>query len=147
MFVGADLEALVREVKALVVDELTKNRVSGTGGDGSEGQIRVTMQHFNTVLEKIRGSLDSADFERYEQKSWNLLYGKQKREILFQAANLINQVEYLKRKGDIPREIEKRSDDLKTQVYWTKKSFDSIQDGVTRLRRSLSDLSGERSPR
>jgi len=137
-FVGADLEALVREVKALIIDGLIGNEVSFKEDKIPEGSIKITQRHFDIVLDTIKGSLDGADFERYEQKSWDLLYGKGKRDLLYQAVNLVNQVEYLKNKGELPREIEKLSDNLKDLIYWQKKSFGSIQKNIAELRLALS---------
>ncbi len=137
-FVGADLEALVREVKALVIDGLIRNEVSDKEDKIPEGPITITKRHFDIILDTIKGSLDGADFERYEQKSWDLLYAKGKRDLLYQAVNLVNQAEYLKNKGELSPEIEKLSDNLKDLIYWQKKSFGPIQKKVAELRLALS---------
>jgi transitional endoplasmic reticulum ATPase len=136
-FVGADLEAVVREVKALIVDELTRNEVSGEGDKIPDSSITITQRHFDTVLDKIKGSLDGSDFEQYEQKSWDLLYGKSKRDILLRAANLVNQIEYMKGKYTISDEISRRADELRDLVYWERKSFDTIQKSTDELRQAL----------
>jgi transitional endoplasmic reticulum ATPase len=130
-FVGADLEALVREVKALIVDELVR-----MGGENPS--IRVTRRHFDMVLDTMKGSLDSTDFERNEQLSWDLLYGRGKREILHQAADLVNQVDDLKNAGEFPPALEKLSASLNEQIYTVKKDFDTIQHDVAELRRLLA---------
>jgi len=131
-FVGADLESLVREIKAIVIDELTKNEES------KNKTIKISKKHFDMVLEKMKGSLDSADFEKYEQKSWDLLYTQAKREILFQAVNLLVQVDNLKRRHGVDAEIVQRYEDLKDQIYWRKKSFEMIQKSTDELRELLS---------
>jgi transitional endoplasmic reticulum ATPase len=136
-FVGADLEALVREVKAIVVDELTRDGAVGKADEISEGSLKITRRHFDTALERIKGSLDGADFERYEQKSWDLLYGKNKRDILYQAANLVNQIEYLKGKNAVSDKISRRADELRDLVYWERKSFDTLKDRSDELRQTL----------
>lgn len=139
-FVGADLDALVREVKALIIDELIRK-------EGTESPVRITPQHFDTALDKLKGSLDSADFERYEQKSWDLLYGKGKRDILYQAATLVSRAELLKNKGIIPAKIGKLSDTLKDRIYWQNKAFDLIQKDAAELHQLLSDFSKKNSLR
>jgi transitional endoplasmic reticulum ATPase len=136
-FVGADLEALVREVKGLIIDELTRNEDSGKEDKIPESSIKITQQHFDTVLDTMKGSLDGADFERYEQKSWDLLYGKGKRDILYQAVNLVNQIDYLKGKFIIDDKISRSADELRDLVYWQRKSFDSIQNRTDELRQVL----------
>jgi len=141
-FVGADLEALVREVKALVIDELTQNAVDGEDDKTPEYTIKITRKHFDTALENIKGTLDGTDFERYEQKSWDLLYAKGKRDILYQAVNLVNQVEYLKGKHALGDEIVRQADELRDLVYWQRKSFDAIQKRTGELRQALEAAAG-----
>jgi transitional endoplasmic reticulum ATPase len=136
-FVGADIEALVREVKALVIDELTRNDVAGEDDKTPEYTIWITRRHFDAALEKVKGTLDGADFERFEQKSWDLLYAKGKRDILYQAVNLVNQVEYLKGKHAVDGKIVRRADELRDLVYWQRKSFDEIQKRTAELRKAL----------
>jgi transitional endoplasmic reticulum ATPase len=139
-FVGADLEALVREAKAIVIDELT-----GEGGAGEEtvpGTVRITRRHFEAALEQVKGTLDGTDFERYEQKTWDLLYAKGKREILYQAIGLINQVEYLKGKHTLENGIVQQADELRDLVYWQRKSFDAIRERTEKLRKALESAAG-----
>ncbi len=141
-FVGADLEALVREVKALVIDELTRNAVDGEDDKTPEYTIKITRKHFDTALENIKGTLDGTDFERYEQKSWDLLYAKGKRDLLFQAVNLVNQVEYLKGKHALGDEIVRQADELRDLVYWQRKSFEEIQKRIEKLKKALEAAAG-----
>ncbi|WP_292428036.1 CDC48 family AAA ATPase [Methanoregula sp.] len=136
-FVGADLEALVREVKALVIDELTRDAISREDEKTPEYVIKITRQHFDTALENIKGTLDGTDFERFEQKSWDLLYAKGKRDLLYQAVNLVNQIEYLKGKHALGDEIVRQADELRDLVYWQRKSFDAIQERTDELRQAL----------
>jgi len=131
-FVGADLESLIREVKAIVIDDLTINE------NHREKPIIISKKHFDNVLEKMKGSLDSVDFEKYEQKSWDLLYTQAKREVLFQAVNLLGQVDILKRRQGVDPEIVQCYEDLKDQIYWKKKSFDMIQKSTDEFRELLS---------
>ena len=142
-FVGADLEALVREVKALVIDELTRNDVSGEHDKTSDYAITITRRHFDTALEKVKGTLDGTDFERFEQKSWDLLYAKGKRDLLYQAVNLINQVEFLKGKHAVDGKIVRKADDF--GILSTGRENPSMQSRSARLNsgRRLRSLSGK----
>ena len=133
-------EALVREAKAIVLDELT-----GEGGAGEEtvpAEVRISRRHFEAALDRIRGTLDGTDFERYEQKAWDLLYAKGKREILYQAVGLINQVEYLKGKHALNDGILQQADELRDLVYWQRKSFDEIRERTAALRKALEAGTG-----
>lgn len=137
-FVGADLESLVREAKAIVIDELT--REGSAGEETAPETIRITRRHFAAALERVKGTLDGSDFERYEQKTWDLLYAKGKRELLYQAIGLINQVEYLKGKNAVDPGIAQQADELRDLVYWQRKSFDVIRERTEKLRRALEAL-------
>lgn len=138
-YVGADLEALIGEVKVIVMDEIIQGIDSGEIDETLINAMKISKKNFNTALEQMRGSLDSPDFEKYEQKSWDLLYAQGKREILFEAVNLINQVEYLKKKGFVDNKIINVSEMLKNQIYWQKKSFDEIQKSISELKRVLTN--------
>lgn len=136
-YVGADLDALIGEVKVIVMEEIIQGIDAGEIDEKSINRIKISKKHFTTALEQMRGSLDSTDFEKYEQKSWDLLYAQGKREILFEAVNLINQVEYLKKKGSVDTEIIRVSDNIRNQIYWQKKSFDEIKKSLTELKRII----------
>jgi transitional endoplasmic reticulum ATPase len=136
-FVGADLESLVREVKAIVIDEVTTYEDANKKITTFNEPIKISKKHFDLALERMKGSLDSFDFEKYEQKSWDLLYTQRKREILFQAVNLLEQVDILKGRQDINDKISRCYVDLKNEIYWRKKSFDTIQKRTDNLRELL----------
>ena len=127
----------MREVKALVIDELTRDESAGESSTTPEYTIKITRQHFDMALENIKGTLDGTDFERYEQKSWDLLYAKGKRDILYQAVNLVNQIEDLKGKHALGDKIVRQADELRDLVYWQRKSFDVIQKRTAELRKAL----------
>ncbi|HNX18470.1 MAG TPA: AAA family ATPase, partial [Methanoregula sp.] len=141
-FVGADIEALVREVKTLVIDELTKSEATVADSATTEYNIKITRRHFDVALENVKGTLDGADIERYEQKSWDLLYAKGKRDVLQQAVNLVNRVEYLKGKQLVSDEITRQAEELRDIVYWQRKSFDEIQKRTAGLRQALEAVAG-----
>jgi transitional endoplasmic reticulum ATPase len=135
-FVGADLEALVRETKAAVIDELTRD---SAGADKNKAEIAVTIttKHFEAALEQVKGTLDGTDFEKYEQKSWELLYAKSRRDILYEAVSLVNQVEYLKGRNLVDEKIVKLADELRDLVYWQRKSFEEVKEHSAGLRKEL----------
>lgn len=144
-FVGADLEALVREVKALVIDELTHDESFDESNKTNEYIIKISQRHFDEALDKIRGTLDNSDFERYEQKSWDILYEKGKRDQLYHAVNIINEIEYLKTKNSLDVEILRQVDNLKDLVYLQKKSFGSIKSSSLELKKKLDSWSKKRT--
>jgi formamidopyrimidine-DNA glycosylase len=82
----------------------------------------------------MKGSLDSEDFEKYEQKSWDLLFAQAKREVLYNAVHLCGQIDILKKRQGADAEIIRLYEDLKDQVYHKEKSFEKIQKSTDELR-------------
>jgi len=65
-FVGADLEALVREATMAATREFV-NTVSPEEAADSVGNVRVTMDHFETALREVGASVDEDVREQYEE--------------------------------------------------------------------------------
>ena len=120
-----------------MIDELTGDHGAGEDNETPDESIKITRRHFDAALEKVKGTLDGTDFERHEQKSWDLLYAKGKRDILYEAVNLVNQVEYLKGKHRLDARIVKQAEELRDLIYWQRKSFDVIRERTAELRKAL----------
>ncbi|MDD1698258.1 MAG: hypothetical protein LUQ36_07840, partial [Methanoregula sp.] len=110
------------------VDELTRNDTNDVS------TLKISKKHFDSVLDKMKGSLDSADFEKYEQRSWDLLFTQAKREVLYNAVHLCEQIDILKRRQGAGPEIIGLYEDLKDQIYHKEKSFEKIQKRTDELR-------------
>ncbi|MFB6078631.1 MAG: AAA family ATPase, partial [Halarchaeum sp.] len=65
-FVGADVEALVREATMAATREFV-NTVSPEEAADSVGNVRVTMDHFETALREVGASVDEDVREQYEE--------------------------------------------------------------------------------
>ncbi|QLC32675.1 CDC48 family AAA ATPase [Halarchaeum sp. CBA1220] len=65
-FVGADLEALVREATMAATREFV-NTVSPEDAADSVGNVRVTMAHFEQALEEVHASVDEEVREQYDE--------------------------------------------------------------------------------
>ncbi len=65
-FVGADIEALCREASMAATREFVRS-VDPEDIDDSVGNVRITMDHFETALEEITPSVDEETEQRYQE--------------------------------------------------------------------------------
>jgi transitional endoplasmic reticulum ATPase len=87
-FVGADIEALVREAKLAAMREFITLMKGRTDRELQEAvqNVRVTSTHFDLAFERVKGSLDDVTRERYAKDAWQILYNQDQREILEKGA-------------------------------------------------------------
>jgi len=129
-YVGADVEALVREAKMAAMRDF----IVQMGGRSEQERkdaiknVMLTKAHFDAALLTVKGSLDAAALEKSERQAWEMLYNQDQRTILDKAALLIHQAGITHKKAD-----EKVIDELRTAVYTRKKDFAAI----TKLTESL----------
>ncbi len=90
-FVGADIEALVREAKLAAMREFISLMRGRTPREMEEAitNVRITGKHFDEAFQRARGSLDKTSLERYEHLAWDYLYSQEQKEILEKAASAI----------------------------------------------------------
>ncbi len=99
-YVGADIEALVREAKLGAMREFI------TVMDGKSEQemadavvnVRITRAHFDEAAKKVKGSMDRESLEQAERQAWELLYNQEQRTILENAVAALRQAELRKDK-------------------------------------------------
>ena len=122
-FVGADIEALVREAKMAAVREFIK--VMGTKPEHERSDaiknVIITKAHFDEALTKVSGSLDETAIEESERQSWGMLYTADQKEILQTGAAAVRQASM---KGADKEAAGK----LKGAVYARKKDFGKIKE-------------------
>ena len=86
-YVGADIEALVREAKMAAMRDFIVQM-----GDRNEQErkdeikkVMLTKAHFDAALLRVRGSLDQDAIEKSERQAWEMLYNQDQRTILDKA--------------------------------------------------------------
>ena len=122
-YVGADIEAVVREAKmAAMRDFIVQmgNRNEQERKDAIKN-VMLTKEHFDDALLKVRGSLDAAAIEKSERQAWEMLYNAEQREILNKAAALVSGSGTGRRKSD-----EKAVQELRRLTFARKKDFTAI---------------------
>jgi len=131
-FVGADIEALVREAKLAAMREF----IQVMGGKPEQeitdaaGNVRITRKHFDEAKKKVKGSLDQDTLEASERQAWEMLYNQDQRTILENAAAAI-------RRAGLQREKEIDTKDLQAATFGRTKDFNEIKRLTSRLEDEL----------
>jgi transitional endoplasmic reticulum ATPase len=95
-FVGADIEALVREAKMVAIREFVK---AMAGRDEEEiklvvGSVKIYKRHFKEALGRVRPSLDKDGRRTVEHDSWPYRFNEEERHVLDMALTVLKTVEY-----------------------------------------------------
>jgi len=138
-FVGADIEALVREAKLGAMREF----ISAMAGKSEQERkdaavnIRVTKKHFEEALGRVKGSLDADTLEEHERRSWEMIYNAEQRKLLEAAAAVIKRAD-LKALGlEGSEDLVKAMEDLRKKTFARKKDFPAIKKGTASLEKTL----------
>lgn len=137
-FVGADIEALVRRAKMGAMRDFIRTMADRTDDERREaaGNIRITKAHFDQAMTEVRGSLDEESREEHERRSWQMIYPAEKREILEEAANVMNRARMAGKTAE-DDEIKGMADDLRDATYARKKDFAEIRTLTRTLQEKL----------
>jgi len=128
-YVGADIEALIREAKLAAMREFITLMSRRTLREMEEavGNVRITGRHFEEAFCRVRGSLDDAARQRYSREAWHILYNQDQSQVLEKAADILSSA---KDRG-IPDE-ETRG--LRAEIYTEgKKNFALIENMTQEL--------------
>ena len=123
-YVGADIEAVVREAKMAAMRDFIIQMAGRTEQERKDAikNVMLTKAHFDAAILKVKGSLDRDAIEQSERQSWQMLYNTEQREILEKATAAI------RRAGMMPDTAnETKVKDLRTATYQRKKEFAQIK--------------------
>lgn len=131
-FVGADIEALVREAKLGAMREFLIAMAGRSEVEMAEAVVNVliTKQHFEKAKDKVTASLDQDALESSERQAWEMLYNQEQRTILENALAAIKMAELKKSK-------DKNILKLRAEVYKRKKDFNEIKKLTYKLEEAL----------
>ncbi len=129
-FVGADIEALVREAKLSAMREFISVMAAKSEQEMNDAvvNVRITRKHFEDARKKVKGSLDQDALEAAERQAWEMLFTHDQRAILE------NAVAEMKR-AELRKEPPETVEPLRTQVFARTKNFSEIK----RLTNELED--------
>lgn len=90
-YVGADIEALIREAKLAAMREFISLMSERTDREMEEAvaNVRITARHFEEAFDRVKGSLDENLRMKYARESWQILYNQDQRQILEKASGII----------------------------------------------------------
>jgi transitional endoplasmic reticulum ATPase len=133
-YVGADIEALVREAKMAAMRDFIVQMGTRPEKERMDAikNVMLTKAHFNAALLKVKGSLDEDAIEKSERQAWEMLYNKEQREILSKAAVLVSSAGMGHKKVD-----EKVVKDLRRLIFARKKDFAAISKMVESFEKKL----------
>ncbi|MDO9540440.1 MAG: CDC48 family AAA ATPase [Methanocalculus sp.] len=134
-YVGADIEALVREAKLYAIrDFIAKmgGRSDAEMKDAMEN-ILVTKEHIRRAKEKVKPSLDRDAIESSERQSWEFLYNEEQRRQLEKALNVAKRALLMERGEAIAQDAET----LRNHVTSGRKQFDVIRRLTEELEKEL----------
>ena len=138
-FVGADIEALVREAKLAAMREFISVMKEKTDQERADAaaNIRLTRAHFDAALEKVKGSLDRDALESAERQAWEMNYSQEQRATLEEAAAVVRRAELATMGVDPTDERRQRADALRKAVFSQKKDFAALRKETAALREQL----------
>jgi transitional endoplasmic reticulum ATPase len=129
-YVGADIEALVREAKMAAMRDfiiLMGTRNEQERKDAIKN-VMLTQAHFDAAVSHVKGSLDRDALEASERQAWEMLYNQDQRAVLEKASAAISRALLVQKKPESAI-----ISDLRKATYLRKKDFAEI----TKLTKAL----------
>ncbi|MDV0445761.1 ATP-dependent zinc metalloprotease FtsH [Methanimicrococcus sp. At1] len=127
-FVGADLEALVREAKMVAIREFVQ-KMAGQSEEDIElavGNVRINRKHFDEALKRVRPSMDTESLLRSERDSWPFRFNEEERTALEKAYEALLSLKYGPESDDAKNKIKT----LENLILAPRKDFSALRDTV-----------------
>jgi transitional endoplasmic reticulum ATPase len=123
-YVGADIEALVREAKMGAMREFIVAMAQKSEQERIDAikNVMITREHFVTAMGKVIGSLDRDAIEKSERQAWEMLYNQEQRMTLEHAASVLRRAELAGGSADTAA-----IDELRKQTFLRRKDFTGIR--------------------
>jgi transitional endoplasmic reticulum ATPase len=136
-YVGADIEALVREAKLAAMREIVASfaGMSEAGRREAVKKVQITPAHFDTAFTRVKGSLDRDTLEESERKAWEMIFNAEERKALDASLAMVKRAE-LASTGDSD-ELVKAADDLRAKVFARRKDWKELKKGRENLEKIL----------
>ena len=140
-YVGADIQAFVRELKLIILEEI----FSRVHEPDDQKPVRISAEHIDHALDSVQGTLMNKSLEMFEIGGWEILYPRSRCEILMRAAMVINQADKQTLITRLPDEFINTVSELRDLTFWQEKNFPRIEE-LTRevdqyLKKNLSSQS------
>ena len=127
-FVGADIEALVREAKLAAMREFITTMAGKNEQDIRDAveYVKITRKHFDGALGRIKASLDEDTLEESERLAWKMLYSAEQQNILENAISLVKKAALRSLGIEEKDGVKKPAAELKKAVFASTKDFKEI---------------------
>jgi transitional endoplasmic reticulum ATPase len=127
-YVGADIEAVVREAKLAAMRKFVRSMAGKTEDErrNAARNILITREDFEEALSRVKGTLDVDKLEEHERHSWEIIYNQEQRSSLEEAVSTIRRAG-MRETGKGEAEVADLVTALKAEVYKRKKNFSEIK--------------------
>ncbi|MDD1670050.1 MAG: AAA family ATPase, partial [Methanomicrobiales archaeon] len=128
-YVGADIEALVREAKLAAMREI----VAGLAGMNEAGRreavkkVRITPAHFDTAFGRVKGSLDRDTLEEHERRSWEMIFNAEERKSLDSGLAVVKRAELASTGREDSDDLVKATEDLRAKIFARHKDWKDLK--------------------
>lgn len=145
-FVGADIEALVREAKLNAMREFISAMAGKSEQDLQDAvnYVKITRAHFDQAFEKVKASLDEGTLESAERQAWMMMFNFDQQKILEGAAAVVKRAEVKLLDGEEKGSMRKLSDDIRKLIFGRQKNFKEIQKLTKKLEEILNQKQAKR---
>jgi transitional endoplasmic reticulum ATPase len=139
-YVGADIEALVREAKLGAMREFITAMAGKSEQERKDAavNIRITKQHFEEALGRVKGSLDADTLEEHERRSWEMIYNAEQRKLLEAAVSAVKRADLATLGAEGGDDLVKAMEDLRKKTFARKKDFGAIRKATAALEKMLA---------
>ncbi|MCP1661821.1 MAG: AAA family ATPase [Methanocalculus sp. MSAO_Arc1] len=136
-YVGADIEALVREAKLYAIRDFITNMSGRSEQEMKDAMenVRVTKEHVIRAQQKVKPSLDSDTILEAERQSWEYLYNEEQRKVLEKGLNVAKRALMIEKSEQSAAEAEK----LRDLVLSGSKQFDVIRKTTEEVESALAE--------
>jgi transitional endoplasmic reticulum ATPase len=139
-YVGADIEAVVREAKMAAMRDFIVQMAGRTEQERKDAikNVMLTKEHFDEALSKVKGSLDREALEASERQAWQMLCNTEQRETLENALAALRMAE-MKHAG----KPDAAAKELRAAVYGRRKDYAAI----TKMTEELEKKQKKQTPK
>jgi transitional endoplasmic reticulum ATPase len=138
-YVGADIEALVREAKLAAMREIVASFAGMSEGERREAvaRVQITPGHFDEAFGRVKASLDQDALEEHERRSWEMIFNAEERKALESALAVLKRAELPPAGGEAPEDMAKGMEDLRSRIYARRKDWKEMKKSRERLEKLL----------
>jgi transitional endoplasmic reticulum ATPase len=138
-YVGADIEALVREAKLAAMREIVSSLAGKTEAERKEAiaQVQITPKHFDAAFGRVKGSLDADTLEENERRSWEMIFNAEERKSLESALSVLKRAELASEGPGGSDDLAKGMEDLRSGIFARRKDWKELRKSRERLEKVL----------